>query len=163
MTAEAVVFWVLAVLAVGAALGTVLTRNVFRVAASLVVCFLAVAGLYITLSADFLAAAQVLIYVGAIAVLIIMAVMLTRQAERGNQPGAFGWPALIAAVIFTGALIWASLSTDWPLSGAPAPEETAAGLGQLLFSGNGLVIVVEIAALLIVAAIIGAVSIAKDK
>ena len=163
MTAEVISFWVLAVLAVVAALGVVLSRNIFRTAASLVACFLAVAGLFATLSADFLAVAQVLIYVGAIAVLIIMAVMLTREVERGNRAGPFAWPALIASVFFSGVLVWSLLVTKWPLSSAPPLETTASELGGLLFDGSGLVLVVEISALLIVAAVIGATSIAKDK
>ena len=61
-----VAFGILAVVAVVAALGVVFLKNVFRAALSLVLCFLMVAGLYITLSADFLAAVQVLVYVGAI-------------------------------------------------------------------------------------------------
>ena len=162
MTAEVVVFWVLAIIAVAAALGVVLLRNIFRVAAALVVCFLGVAGLFATLSADFLAGAQVLIYVGAIAVLIVMAVMLTREVERGNRAGRFVWSALAAALLFTGVLIWTALATDWPLSSVAPPETTTSGLGELLFDGN-LVLVVEIAALLIIAAVIGAISIAKDK
>ncbi|GAI40794.1 unnamed protein product, partial [marine sediment metagenome] len=73
-----IAFWLLAVVGILAALAVVLLRNVFRAALCLVVCFLAVAGIYITLSADFLAVAHVLIYVGAISVLIILAIMLTR-------------------------------------------------------------------------------------
>ncbi len=163
MTAEVLVFWVLAAIAVLAALGVVLLRNIFRTAASLVVCFLAVAGLFATLSTDFLAVAQVLIYVGAIAVIIIMAVMLTRGVERGNRPSRFAWPALAAALVFTGALVWAALATDWPLSSAAPPEATTPGLGEMLFSGDYLVLIVEISALIIIAAIIGAISIARDK
>ena len=67
-----IAFWILAVVGVAAALMVVLQRDVFRAALSLVLCFLIVAGIYVTLSADFLAAAQVLIYVGAISILIIL-------------------------------------------------------------------------------------------
>ena len=73
-----IAFWVLAIVGIGAALAVVLLRDIFRAALCLVLCFLTVAGIYITLSADFLAAVQVLIYVGAISVLIILAIMLTR-------------------------------------------------------------------------------------
>jgi len=163
MTVEVVAFWVLAGLAVAAALGVILLRNIFRTAASLVICFLAIAGLFATLSADFLAVTQVLIYVGAIAVLIIMAVMLTRGAERGNRPGRFTWGALGAAVLLTAVFIWAILTTSWPASQATPPETTTAGLGDLLFSGNYLVLVVEMSALLILAAVLGAISITRDK
>jgi NADH-quinone oxidoreductase subunit J len=161
--AETIAFWVLAAAAAGFALAVVLAQNAFRAALALVVCFLAVAGLFVVLAADFLAAAQVLIYVGAVAVLIIMAVMLTREIERGNRPGWFAWPALAAAVVFTGIGVWSFLTTDWPLSGAAPPENTTALLGGLLFSGDGVVLVVEISALLIIAAIIGAISIVREK
>ena len=81
-----IAFWLMATVAVIAALGVVLLRNVFRAALSLVACFLMVAGIYITLSADFLAAVQILVYVGAISVLIILGIMMTRDIQHGN-PG----------------------------------------------------------------------------
>ena len=65
-----IAFWILAIVGIAAALVVVLLRNVFRAALSLVLCFVTVAGIYVTLSADFLAAVQVLIYVGGISVLI---------------------------------------------------------------------------------------------
>jgi NADH-quinone oxidoreductase subunit J len=104
--AETIIFWLMAALAVAAALMVVLGRNIFRAALALVVCFLAVAGLFIVLAADFLAAAQVLIYVGAVAVLIIMAIMLTREVERGNSAGRSGLTGPVTAVVFTGVGIW---------------------------------------------------------
>ena len=64
----------------------VFLRNVFRAALALILCFIAVAGIYITLSADFLAAVQILVYVGAISVLIILAIMMTQGSPAG-QPG----------------------------------------------------------------------------
>ena len=79
-----IAFWVLAVVCVAAALAVVLLQNVFRAALTLVLCFLAVAGLYVTLSADFLAAVQILIYVGGISILVILAVMLTREVQNGS-------------------------------------------------------------------------------
>jgi len=161
--AETIGFWLMASLAVAGALGVVLLRNIFRTALALVVCFLAIAGLFVILAADFLAAAQVLIYVGAIAVLIIMGIMLTREVERGNRAGRLAWPALATAVLFTATGIWVFLNTDWPLSTAAPPETTTATLGNLLFGQDGLVIVVEIAALLIIATILGAISMAKEK
>ena len=61
-----IAFWILAIVAIVSALGVVLLRNVFRAALSLILCFITVAGLYVTLSADFLAAVQILVYVGKI-------------------------------------------------------------------------------------------------
>ena len=163
MMAESIAFWALAVAAVAGAAAVVLTRNVFRCALALVVCLLAVAGLYALLSASFLAAVQVLIYVGAITVLIIMAIMLTREVERGNRPGRLAWPALAGAVLFIGLAVWSFLGTDWPLSNASALEDATGELGRLLFSPDGVVLAVEAAALVILATIVGAISIARDK
>ncbi len=88
-------FWILAIVGVVAALLVVTLRNVFRAALSLVVCFLTVAGIYVTLSADFLAAVQVLVYVGAISVLIILAIMMTRRVPGGSPANE---PAIVVLV-----------------------------------------------------------------
>ena len=79
-----IAFWILAVVAVLAGIMVVTLKNVFRAALALILCFLTVAGLYITLSADFLAAIQILVYVGAISVLIILAILMTRDVQRGS-------------------------------------------------------------------------------
>ena len=115
-----IAFWVMAVIMTAAALAVVLLPNIFRSALALVVCFLAVAGIFVTLSADFLAAVQVLIYVGAIAILIILSIMLTREVQRGNLSNKFKLPAFIICAIFLGITIFAMLNTAWPVS-AEAP------------------------------------------
>jgi len=100
-------FWVLAVIGIAAALTVVLLRDVFRAALALVLCFLMVAGIYITLSADFLAAVQVLVYIGGISVLIILAIMLTRELQRGSPANKLVIPAFIVAVLFFGVVAFA--------------------------------------------------------
>ena len=95
-----IAFWILAVVSVASALAVVLTRDLFRAALSLVLCFFTVAGIYATLSADFLAGAQVLIYVGAIGVLIIFAIMLTRDSRQGSPSGRLRLPALFIGLLF---------------------------------------------------------------
>ncbi len=82
-----IIFWILAAVTVGAALAVVLLRDVFRAALCLVLLFFTIAGVYITLHADFLAVVQVLVYVGAISILIIVGIMLTREVWRGNPSG----------------------------------------------------------------------------
>ena len=90
MLFQDVVFWFLAIAAIGAALGVVLVRDLFRAALLLIVVFIAVAGFFVLLNAEFLAVVQVLIYAGAISILIIFAVMLTpgRSAGEPAQPDA---------------------------------------------------------------------------
>ncbi len=128
-----IAFWILATVGILAALGVVLLRNVFRAALSLVLCFIAVAGIYVTLSADFLAAVQVLVYVGAISVLIILAIMLTRDVQQGSPTNKFRVPAFIIAVLFVGTAAFAILQTSWQIAGVPPQEPTTAALAGKLF------------------------------
>ena len=90
MLFQDVIFWFLAVVAIGAALGVVLVRDLFRAALLLIVVFVAVAGFFVLLNAEFLAVVQVLIYAGAISILIIFAVMPQpgRAAGQSTQPAA---------------------------------------------------------------------------
>ena len=101
MTFSQVIFAVLAVATIGAALAVVTLRNVFHAALMLVVAFFGVAGFYVLLEAGFFAAAQVLVYIGAISVLLIFSVMLTRgvfMAQARNQQS--GYVAVAAGILF---------------------------------------------------------------
>ncbi len=158
-----IAFWVLSAAAVLSGLAVVGLRSIFRSALALILCFLSVAGLFITLSADFLAAVQVLIYVGAVAVVIILAIMLTREVEHGNLSNKLRIPALGVSFFFLAAAAFTAVGTSWPVSQQAPVENTAALLGGLLFGTQGFVLLVEIAALIILATIIGAISIAREK
>ena len=114
-----VVFWVLAVAAIGAALGVVLVKDLFRSALLLAVVFVAVAGFFVLLNAEFLAVVQVLIYVGAISILFIFAIMLSRNVKEGNLPNRLQIPAVLFPALLLTALISAAIGTDW----RPIPEE----------------------------------------
>jgi NADH-quinone oxidoreductase subunit J len=158
-----VAFWILAVVGVMAALAVVLLSDVFRSALSLVLCFLAVAGIYITLSADFLAAVQVLVYVGAISVLIILAIMLTKEVHKGSPANRLRIPAFFVAALFLGGIIYAMVNTSWQISAAPPLEPTTPAIAGLLLGEGGFILPVEIAPLLLVAAIIGAIVLVREK
>src|SRR3990172_5713816 len=95
-----VAFWTLAVVTVGAAVMVAAVRNLLHAVLFLILSFVGVAGLYVTLSADFVAVAQVLISAGAIAVLILFAILLTPQAGRNNDETFLRLPALgLAALV----------------------------------------------------------------
>ena len=158
-----IAFWLLAIVCILAALGVVLLRNVFRAALSLVLCFLVVAGIYITLSADFLAVVQVLIYVGAISVLIILAIMLTREFQRGSTSNKLRIPALLVAILFLGAVGFATTNTLWSVSGVSPVMPTTEALALKLFGEGGFILPVEIAAVLLLAAILGAIVLVREK
>ena len=113
MLFQDVVFWLLSVVAVGCALGVVLIRDLFRAALLLVAVFIAVGGYFVLLNAEFLAVVQVLIYAGAIAVLIIFAVMLTRDVQQGNPPNRLQIPAGVLSALLLAALIFVAIDTQW--------------------------------------------------
>ena len=159
----AIAFWILAVVAVVAALGVVVIKNVFRAALALVLCFLCVAGLYITLSADFLAAIQILVYVGAISILIILAIMMTREVQQGSPANRLKVPALLVSIAFLGVIIFTVLNTSWKIAGTAPVTPTTAPLALKLFGENGFILPVEISAVLLLAAILGAIVLAREK
>jgi NADH-quinone oxidoreductase subunit J len=108
-----VAFWIISVVLVGSALAVVLLRDIFRAALVLILCFFAVAALYITLYADFLAAVQVLIYAGAIGILIIFAIMLTRNVQQGSPFNRMNIPALVLALLVLATIVGVVVGTDW--------------------------------------------------
>ncbi len=158
-----ITFWVLDIVGIAAALIVVLLRDVFRAALSLVLCFLAVAGIYVTLSADFLAAVQVLVYIGGISVLIILAIMLTREVQRGSPSNKLRIPALVVAILFLGVVGFTLISTPWQVSTAPPLEPTTSALAGKLLGKGGFILPVEIAASLLLAAILGAIVLVREK
>ncbi len=158
-----IAFWVLAVVGIAAALAVVLLQNIFRAALTLILCFMTVAGIYVTLSADFLAAVQILIYVGGISILIILAVMLTREVQHGSPSNRLRFPAFIVAVLFAGVVVFALINTSWPVSTAQPLEPTTLALAGKLLGEGGFILAVEIAGTLLLAAILGAIVLVREK
>lgn len=163
MAAFDIMFWVLAVIGVAAALMVVLLRNIFRAALSMVLCFTVIAGLYATLGADFLAVIQVLIYVGAISILIILAIMLTRDVWQAGRASVVGGAAVLTFLLFGGALIVALSYSTWNTIVPGAPEPTSAPLGIEIFGESGYTLPLMISGAMLLAAIIGALVLIKDE
>jgi len=156
-------FWILAIVCVAAALAVVTLKNIFHAALALVLCFLTIAGVYILLNAEFIAVVQILIYVGAISVIIILAIMMTRDLQQANISNKLKIPAFIISLGFFIIMLYTFLNTEWNISGTIPAENTTSLLAGKLFSPNGYVLQVEIAALLLLAAIIGAIVLMRDK
>lgn len=164
-----VAFWIIAVVTIAAALGVVFLRNLVHAAFLLVLCFLGVAGIYVLLNADFLAVVQILIYVGAISILIIFAIMLTREVYRGNPFGRFRLSALLISGLMLAAFIFVALSTHW-LSFAPPAEAakvaqdqpTVQALSSAIFGREGFLLPFEIAAILLLTILIGVIALIKE-
>jgi NADH-quinone oxidoreductase subunit J len=157
----AIIFYILAAVMIGAAVMVVSVKNIFHSALFLVLCFFSVAGIYILLEAEFLAAVQVLIYVGAITILMIFAIMLTHRLysakiKQSNEQ-------VIPGLIIVGALLLATLfalgSTTWKLSFETAQAQSVVGIGRLLLTSY--VLPFEVVSVVLLTALIGAVIIAR--
>ncbi|MCC7164469.1 MAG: NADH-quinone oxidoreductase subunit J [Anaerolineae bacterium] len=156
------VFLLVAVLTLAAGLATVLLRNVFHAALALVGTFFGVAAIYLMLEAEFLAIVQILVYVGAIAVLILFAVMLTRgmmQTEDSNINSQWAWAATAIGVLFVGLFILI-LQVPWKISGQPVVGDTTPALGTALLTTYLLPF--EVVSVLLLATLIGAFIIARE-
>ena len=115
MWVQDVVFWILAVAVIVPALGVVLVKDLFHAVLLLVVVFIAVAGFFIMMSAEFLGVVQVLIYAGAVSVLVIFSIMLTRDVQRGNLPNRIQMPAVVLSALLLATLVWTATQTEWNL------------------------------------------------
>lgn len=168
MTPLQLVFLLVAAATLGSALMVVTARNLVHSALWLVAALFGVAIVYVLLQASFLAIVQVVIYIGAIAILMVFAIMLTRNiaAERGPRFSE-NWPwALVITVLLFVALAW--MLKDWPGMNALPPTlsprfDALSALGLALVSPEGYVLAFELASVLLLAALIGALVVAWGK
>lgn len=150
----------LAVGVVGAGVAVVTLRNIIHSAVAMMICFGSLAGMYALLGAPIVAAAQVLIYLGAISVLILFAIMLT-QAGDASLPAPYHRQlpaAIVVSLGILGLVVWAVTQTDWGAAG----ELMTAGVDAIamaLFTVYALPF--EIISLLLLVAIIGAIYLAR--
>ena len=153
-------FIVLAAVMVGSALLVVTMRDIIRCGLAMIICFAALAGLYVFAGAPVVAAAQVLVYIGAISVLVLFAIMLTQTkagpASLGFQTQAI--PAAIAATVLALLIAVTVAASDWGETGKRLWTATRT-LATTLFADFTLPF--EVVSVLLLAAVIGAVFIAK--
>ena len=142
------------------ALAVVTMRDIIRCGLAMIVCFIALAGIYVQLGAPLVAAAQAIVYVGAISVLVLFAIMLT-QTKAGPSRLVFqtqaGWAAL-AAIVLAIVIGLAASATAWPNVTGPVGVASAA-LAKLLFSDY--VLPFEVVSVLLLAAVVGGIFLAK--
>ncbi len=161
--ASPVIFWVLAVVTVGAGLAVALTRNIVHSALFLVLTFIGTAGFFMLLEADFLAAVQILIYAGGVSVLLVFGVMLTRHGNIKlsnplNRYKITGGIVAALLLLLTGGLI---LYSEWEVSPEALREQESTVSAIAVSMLSEYVIPFEAAALLLLVALIGAVLLAK--
>ena len=157
---EDALFWILSAVMIGSGLLVVLMRDIIRCGLAMIICFGALAGIYVLMGAPLIGAAQVIVYIGAISVLIQFAIMLTQTKDAPaslvfqTQAG----PAAVASVVIAVLIALAVGATDW----AALPERAKAGandVASLLF--GDFVLPFEIVSVLLLAAVIGGVFLAK--
>ncbi len=150
----------LATLMLAAGLAVVTMRDIIRGGLAMIVCFLALAGLYVTLGAPMVAAAQVIVYIGAISVLILFAIMLTQDKAAPSRLvfQTQAAPAAVAAIIVAVLVAIAAAGTDWGAVGELVGSATS-DIANLLF--DRYVLAFEAVSVLLLAAVIGGVFLAK--
>jgi NADH-quinone oxidoreductase subunit J len=168
MTPIEIIFLITAVITLGAAVMVVTVRNLVHAALWLILTLFGVAVTFVLLNASFFAVIQVVIYIGAIAILMIFAIMLTRYVLQDTGPQFNpGWllAAIVSLVLFGGLLwmfsSWTDLSTALPQF--PQNVDPLTQLGEALVSPNAFVLPFEVASVLLLAALIGAIMIAWER
>lgn len=169
MSVEKILFLIIAAITLAASLAVVTTRKLIHAALWLVLALFGVAILYALLEVGFFAVVQVVIYIGAIAILFIFVAMLTRRVmhDTGPQTNSYWWLALPLCAALFGGLVW--LFSQWDGFGTQltalsteAKTNMIGNLGKALVDTNQYVLPFELASVLLVAALIGALVIAWD-
>lgn len=174
---EQIFFVLLSIITLSSALVVVTNRNLFHAALALMVTFAGVAGFYITLDAGFIAAAQLLVYIGAISILVIFAIMMTRRLMQAtekpfNSQRGLGIVGAVATFVIMALVIqqyWPTTpNNEIPTASKTVVEEailsgSVAELGRSFVSADGLIIPFEIASVLLLAALVGAIVVAWPK
>jgi NADH-quinone oxidoreductase subunit J len=168
MTALQILFIVLGLATLVSAAMVVSSPKLVHAALWLIATLAGVAGLFVLLEAGFLAMVQVAVYIGAIAILIIFAAMLTRRvmADTGRQANRAWWAAVFASGLLFVTLIalFREIPSWWTAVPSPlalAPEAQLEDLGQSLVDVNRYVVPFEVASVLLLAALVGAIVVAR--
>ncbi|HKV59214.1 MAG TPA: NADH-quinone oxidoreductase subunit J [Ktedonobacteraceae bacterium] len=179
MGLQVVLFWIFAIILVGSALLVVGLRNIVHSALALIVLFAMAAGIYLLLNAEFIAIVQILIYAGAVTILVLFALMLTRTNNlltSSNPTNKQWWLAAIISTVVGAAIIFAATLSQYSTASSgsgtaygttaacPLPPDNVVYIGQLLYSPTcySYVLPFEIASLVLLVAIVGAIVIGRE-
>lgn len=158
---EQAVFYLFAIIIVVSAMLVVSMKNIFHCALALILCLFMVAGIYVLLHAEFLAVIQVLLYVGAVAILMIFAIMLTsklagREVMMTNDQSTVG---LFLSMIMAVSLFWSLKNTVFRIADTSPQPQSTLEIGKLLMTD--FVLPFELVSVLLLAALVGAIVIAR--
>ncbi|MBC7325739.1 MAG: NADH-quinone oxidoreductase subunit J [Moorella sp. (in: Bacteria)] len=155
------VFWLLAVVTIASALAVVLLKNIVHSALYLVLTFVGMAGFYVLLNAEFMAAVQLLVYAGAIAVLIVFAVMLTRRGDirASNLFNVNFLAGMVVSLVLFVVIALATGRTAWMASSGQAPDSNVGAIAEAFLGPYAIPF--EIAAVLLLVGMVGAILLAR--
>ncbi len=166
MSGTFLAFAVLSLLTIGGAVFMISFTRVVHMVISLGITFLSIAGLFVLLEAEFVAVSQVLIYSGAISILMLFGIMLTRHdaADEAISKANKGWLSFLAVAVFFLIVFWAIQNTPWgatPGSTAASQADNVVQLGTEIFTK--FVIPFELTSVLLLVALVGAIILAKKE
>ncbi|HLF70772.1 MAG TPA: NADH-quinone oxidoreductase subunit J [Dehalococcoidia bacterium] len=163
MTIAEIVFYLLALVAIVGAIGVVTAPNIVHGAMFLILTLFCTAGFYILLSSEFLALTQVLVYAGAVAIIVLFGLMLTRSGDGLPVAGAGAqWPlAVVAAGTLMVTLLTAVLDSDWPNDAGEVTLVSINTLAGALF--RDWLLPFEVVSLVLLVALVGAIVIAHQE
>ena len=159
-----IVFYIFSAILLACSLGTMLSTNLVHSALLMVGTFIGVAGLFLLLHADYLALVQILIYVGAIAVLVVFGVMLTRSKgsiKESNLPNRYKVISVVVALGLFALLVRAIVTTHFAPAAVANTEDAMILIAQNLL--NNYVIAFEAVGFLLLVAVVGAIIIGREK
>lgn len=173
MDLATLIFWIFAVILVGSALLVVALRNIVHSAIALVLLFAMASGIYVLVNAEFIAIVQILIYAGAVTILILFALMLTRLSGQPitNPTNRLWWVAVVICALLGASIVFAATVSPHLIANTgngsgqlPANVNNVVRIGQLLYSPTtySYVLPFEIASLVLLVAIIGAIVIGRE-
>jgi NADH-quinone oxidoreductase subunit J len=156
-----IIFYLFAAVTLLSAFFVVTTRNIVRAAFFLLFTFFGVAGIYVLLGADFVAIAQLIVYVGGILILLIFGVMITNKITQVDiKTGTIHTlPVAVGVGLLAGVILAVVLNTDWFQIPTEMPKSTLSTLGSMLL--NEYVLIFELLGILLLVALIGAASMAR--
>ncbi|HDD55953.1 MAG TPA: NADH-quinone oxidoreductase subunit J [Chloroflexi bacterium] len=163
MLVSVLVFVFASLVTLGAAVAVVTNKNILHSAFYLILAFVGVAAIYVMLEAPFIAMVQVLVYIGAIAILIVFAIMLTRRlmSKDMDQKNAQWIPSALGSLTLFVVLGWIVYTAGWPAQEGAMPAEPISQLGQDLLTTY--LVPFEIASVLLLAALVGAILIGRER
>jgi NADH-quinone oxidoreductase subunit J len=159
---EDALLWILSAVMIGSALLVVTMRDIIRCGLAMIVCFGALAGIYVLLGAPLIGAAQVIVYIGAISVLILFAIMLTqtKDAPRALVFQTQSAAAAVASIVIAVVIGLSITATDWGEASERIRLATNT-LSEELFTDPGNLLPIEVVGVLLLAAVVGGVFLAK--